>query len=232
MRKSDNTSKCDPQNFRCICQASHSLANNTQFDQQCVMDGCTGDLGKEEFLDYLIYQCRQVNHNLTDIPKQWEPYLPVSFPKPSATSSTASSTASSAAFLPLSHAPSRQLSDGAKAGIGIGVLAVLAILAALGVTFYRAKMKVKEVQKRNAELVDRQSAHGVSAYIRKTIGKSTASLPVTEGGTTLVGEAYSKGRSLSSGYPPGPWARGPGGLQRLHSESEYGDELQKEAHIG
>jgi len=185
-----------------------------------------------EFLDYLIYQCRQVNHNLTDIPKQWEPYLPVSFPKPSATSSTASSTASSAAFLPLSHAPSRQLSDGAKAGIGIGVLAVLAILAALGVTFYRAKMKVKEVQKRNAELVDRQSAHGVSAYIRKTIGKSTASLPVTEGGTTLVGEAYSKGRSLSSGYPPGPWARGPGGLQRLHSESEYGDELQKEAHIG
>ncbi|KAF2850320.1 hypothetical protein T440DRAFT_555226 [Plenodomus tracheiphilus IPT5] len=153
MRKGDNKPMCDNEDFKCICKVSNSMAKNTQFDQQCVLDECTGDISKE-------------------------------------------------------------------AGISIGILAVLAILIVLGITFYRAKRKVKQVQKRNAELVDRQSAHGVSAYIRNLTGKSTASLPLTEGGTTMIGGPLGLGkksvaRSLGVGE----------GLQRRCSESEYGDEI-------
>lgn len=57
------------------------------------------------------------------------------------------------------------------------------------------------MQKRNAELVDGQSRHGVSEYIRSLVG--------TEEGSTVVEDADARGAE-----------RG----QRRYSESVYGEE--------
>lgn len=105
------------------------------------------------------------------------------------------------------------------------MLVALVILAALGITFYRAKKKVKEVQKRNAELVDRQSAHGVSAYIRKTTGKSTISLPATEGGAAVIGGSSPVHGGPPRQYPPVSWTEGPESVRGRYSRSEFEDEV-------
>ncbi|KAI8938578.1 hypothetical protein NX059_004457 [Plenodomus lindquistii] len=226
MKNGTNKPMCDHLDFKCICIASNSLVNNTQFDQQCVLDDCTGDIGKEEFIAYLIYQCRLADKTLIDIPKQWEPYLPPSYQTKDASPSPSATTTVITA-LPVNYAPAHSITDGAKAGIGMGALFAVIILAALGITFYRAKKKVKQVQKRNAELVDQQSAHGVSAYIRNLKGKSTASL--TEGGTTVIGEPPFKvmkdlPQSPTLAKATVPWSENPGDLQRQCSKSDYGDE--------
>ncbi|KAH9880968.1 hypothetical protein J1614_001461 [Plenodomus biglobosus] len=223
MRNRGNTPTCNDQDFKCICLVSNSMANNTQFDQQCVLDDCTGDIAKEEFMDYLTFQCSLANKTLTDIPKQWEPYLP-SFYKTSSATPSLPTASGIVAPLPPPYSRPEPLSDGAKAGVGIGVLATLVIFVALVITFYRAKKKVKQVQKRNAELVDRQSAHGVSAYIRNLTGKSSISLPMTEGGTTMIGEPQLVLSPVML-EPKVPWSEHPTEVQRQYSESDYGDEI-------
>ncbi|KAH9874061.1 hypothetical protein IAQ61_004689 [Plenodomus lingam] len=162
MKKGPDKAKCRHQDFQCICLASNSLADNTQFDQQCVLDDCMGDIAKEEFLDYLTYQCSLGNRSLLDIPKQWQPYLPTSLlPSPISTpfpSSPISISPSSPLPPPTPiPIPIPHLSPGAKAGIALSILATLAGFTALGFTFLRARRKVRVVLKRNAELVDRQN---------------------------------------------------------------------------
>lgn len=45
--KNDHKPMCRPDDLECICRASNSLANNTEFDQRCVLDSCYGDIGHE-----------------------------------------------------------------------------------------------------------------------------------------------------------------------------------------
>lgn len=51
-RQEDDSSPCPADDFDCICKASNSLANNSQFNQQCVFDECKLDTGREGALKF------------------------------------------------------------------------------------------------------------------------------------------------------------------------------------
>jgi hypothetical protein len=45
--KPHGASTCNPADLDCICKADNRFEGNIEFDQQCVLDECFGDLGKE-----------------------------------------------------------------------------------------------------------------------------------------------------------------------------------------
>ncbi|KAI4961287.1 hypothetical protein J4E86_000314 [Alternaria arbusti] len=150
----------------CICKASNSLEHNTEFNQQCVLDACYGDIGREEFLDSLFYHCKKVDKELVDIPKRWEPYLPVTFP--SAPDSTASDP-KNAAPAP----PGVKLNVQSIVGIVIGALLVLGIVFVLLWLWWKKKREAKKLRVENAQMLDAMNPDGFSNRIITLRGHSS-----------------------------------------------------------
>ncbi|KAH6882032.1 hypothetical protein BKA58DRAFT_372599 [Alternaria rosae] len=151
----------------CICKASNSLEHNTEFNQQCVLDACYGDIGREEFLDSLFYHCKKVDKELIDIPKRWEPYLPVTFP-----SATPDSTTSG----PKNPAPAPadvKLNVQSIVGIVIGVLLVLGIVFGLLWLWWKKKREAKKLRVENAQMLDAIHPDGFSNRINTLRGHSS-----------------------------------------------------------
>lgn len=46
-KKSQGEPSCSTGDLDCTCKVSNSLEKNTEFDQQCVLDACYGDIGRE-----------------------------------------------------------------------------------------------------------------------------------------------------------------------------------------
>ncbi|KAF1939833.1 hypothetical protein EJ02DRAFT_244168 [Clathrospora elynae] len=147
-QKDDHSPICTPDDLECICKASNSFTNNTEFDEGCVYDECYGDIGKEEFLDSLIYHCHKVNKDLVDIPRRWEPYLPASGASSSAPLNGPSSSTAVPAVAP---APS-QLPDSAIAGIAVAAFLAISILFGLAKLYWDTRKKANELKVANAQL--------------------------------------------------------------------------------
>ncbi|RAR03521.1 hypothetical protein DDE83_008189 [Stemphylium lycopersici] len=157
-KKPQGEPSCRPQDLDCICKASASLENNTEFDQQCVLEHCFGDIGREEFLDNLVYHCEKVDKQLTDIPKRWEPYLPPRFP-------TESDAPTSPSAEPATSTPTNTLSTGAIAGTVVAAVIVLIILIGLVKLYWDTKKKAKKLRVANAQLQDATNPDGASRRI-------------------------------------------------------------------
>lgn len=153
----------------------------------------------------LLYRCQKVNTPLVDIPRQWEAYIPDAAKPQSPPINTTSP-------LPLQSSTVQpfHLSDGAIAGLSVGVVVALTLFLALSLKFWRTKKKAADLTKKNAILIDERSEHGVASYIRGLWDKSTVSLNATDNNTTLVGSPVL--------VPPQ--------LQRQYSESVYEDEIR------
>lgn len=154
---------CTPSDLDCICKTSHSLEKNTEFNQQCVLDTCYGDIGREEFLDNLIYHCKKVGYTLTDIPKRWEPYLPSSFP--TTTSPGAPVLTSPSPPSPSPAASKNSFGPSAIAGTVVAATAVLTILLCLAKLYWNTRKKASRLRVENAQLHDATNPEGVSRRI-------------------------------------------------------------------
>ncbi|KAI4705528.1 hypothetical protein J4E81_000411 [Alternaria sp. BMP 2799] len=151
----------------CICKASNSLEHNTEFNQQCVLDACYGDIGREEFLDSLYYHCKKVDKELIDIPKRWEPYLPVTFPTTTPDSSPDDSKNSTSAPAGV------KLNPQSIVGIVIGVLLVLCMVFGLLWLWWKKKREAKKLRVENAQMLDAMNPDGFSNRIHTLRGDSS-----------------------------------------------------------
>jgi hypothetical protein len=119
-----------------------------------------------EFLDSLFYHCKKVNKELVDIPKRWEPYLPVTFP-----------SATPAAAPPVDPkdpaSASRKLSGGAIGGIVAAAALILLIVLGLVKLWWDTKKKANTLRKDNAKLQDATNPEGMSMRINTLISDSS-----------------------------------------------------------
>lgn len=120
-----------------------------------------------EFLDSLFYHCKKVDKELIDIPKRWEPYLPVTFP-----SATPDSTTSD----PKNPAPAPtgvKLNAQSIVGIVIGVLLVLGIVFGLLWLWWKKKREAKRLRVENAQMLDAIHPDGFSNRVNTLRGRSS-----------------------------------------------------------
>ncbi|CAO2652279.1 Nn.00g005620.m01.CDS01 [Neocucurbitaria sp. VM-36] len=213
----DHSPSCVTDDLECICKASNSLAHNTQFNQQCVFNECYGDIGLR---GPLIHHCTKVDRELIDIPDRWKVYLPDSQSltttsplTPTTLATTATNTTSTTptinlpASLPSNNTPQIHLPSGAIAGIAIGASLIIAVLAAMGTVYWKARKKARKLTRENAILVDRTSAHGASARIEKVLeggegGVGERGSVAATGSTTLM-DRSGRGTLVSTGRPEG-----------------------------
>ena len=184
--KSQGEALCVMGDLDCICKVSNSLEHNTEFNQQCVLDACYGDIGREgkscyvkykptsfttnlatEFLDSLFYHCKKVDKELIDIPKRWEPYLPVTFPSATPDSSPNDSKN------PTSAPAGVKLNPQSIVGIVIGVLLVLGMVFALLWLWWKKKREAKKLRVENAQMLDAMNPDGFSNRIHTLRGHSS-----------------------------------------------------------
>ncbi|KAF1836503.1 hypothetical protein BDW02DRAFT_646054 [Decorospora gaudefroyi] len=225
-RKPQDEPTCDAENLECICKASNSLANNTEFDQQCVLDHCFGDIGREEFLDSIIYHCDKVQNPLIDIPKRWEPYLPARYTLPNPLATTAATP--SPPDKPSSSSSSK-FGTGAIIGTALASALVLAILLGLAKLYHDTKKKAHRLKVENAELHDVTNPDGASRRITALMsGASTPSYDSpADDGFARTGDrgGYDGGDTTIVGSPRGPnvYELGPGPYKEYaESEAESG----------
>ncbi|KAL1799358.1 hypothetical protein ACET3X_003395 [Alternaria dauci] len=174
---------CNTSDLDCICKVSNSLEKNTEFDQQCVLDDCYGDIGREEFLDSLFYHCKKVNKELVDIPKRWEPYLPANFP--SATPAADPSVDSNGG-VENAHGHFK-LSGGAIGGIVAAAIVVLLVVLGLMKLWWDSRKKANTLKKDNAMLQDATNPEGISMRINTLMSDSAIPEFASHRNTTSAG---------------------------------------------
>ncbi|KAG9193540.1 hypothetical protein G6011_03575 [Alternaria panax] len=244
-KKPQGEPSCSTGDLDCICKASNSLEKNTEFDQQCVLDACYGDIGKEEFLESLVYHCKKVNKQLTGIPQRWEPYLPATFPT---ATPDAAPPVNSKGPVPVpaapAHAPFR-LSGGAIAGIVTAAILVLVLVLGLLKLWWDSRKKANTLKKDNAKLQDATNPEGMSMRINTLISDSSipefasrrdttsagrGADPSTYGASayndaTLIGSPRSTNGYLSPGNSATPHGhKYYGAKTEDYNMSEYGDD--------
>ncbi|KAI1675925.1 hypothetical protein L13192_02672 [Pyrenophora tritici-repentis] len=236
---------CNPSDLSCICHASNSLAQNTQFDQLCVLDACYGDLGREEFLESLMYNCGKVGLALTDVPKRWEVYLPSTYPSTSSVSPTSSSSATSSSpslstssptaslspslpfTTPLQTPRPYSLSTPAIAGTATAATFTLILLALLALLYYRSKKKAKKLRVENAVLVDATHPEGVGGRIEVLMDRRRGDDGFEEEGT-LVGSPTGE----SFGVGGGKWYGGGRFIAGAAAAGDVGMRIQEKNYGG
>ncbi|CAN9226853.1 unnamed protein product [Alternaria alternata] len=237
-KKPQGEPSCNTGDLDCICKVSNSLEKNTEFDQQCVLDACYGDIGREEFLDSLFYHCKKVNKELIDIPKRWEPYLPATFP--SATPASVPPVDSNGSVSESARQPFK-LTGGAIGGIVTAAVVVLIIVAGLIKLWWDSRKKANTLKKDNAKLQDATNPEGMSMRINTLIsdssipefasrrdtasagrGADTSTYHASVYDATLIGSPRSMDVHPVHGYGTAP--REYGTKTEDYNMSEYGDD--------
>jgi cytoskeletal protein RodZ len=167
-------------------------------------------------LDSLYYHCKKVDKELVDISIHWEPYLPATYPKPTA-GPTPTNPQNPAA------APARpKLNAGSIVGIVIGVLVVLAVVLGLLRLWWNKKREAKKLRKENARLQDVTNPDGMSHRIN-TIISDQSFRSFADGNGSAYNDATLIGSPTSAtALPTSPTSP----TNRLPPFKEYGTDEQ------
>jgi hypothetical protein len=118
-------------------------------------------------MDAFVYACYEANKTLADINDQWRPYIPTWYPistkTPSGNPSPTTSASTTATII--TGAPTTTLSEGAIAGIAVGAIGAVIIMAICGFFFWRAKKKLKRKSREVAQMADALQHDGVQRRI-------------------------------------------------------------------
>jgi hypothetical protein len=172
-------------------------------------------------MDAFAYACYKTNKTFADINDQWRPYIPTWYPIPTNTptgSSSPTNRASTTATV-LTSAPTATLSEGAIAGIAVGSLGALIIMAVCGFFLWRAKKKLERKSREVAQMADALQQDGVQRRIDELRygseshdSLSTAGVAKRPGQQGVYGHytpASYSGEEYISTVPPRPPLRGP-----------------------
>jgi hypothetical protein len=96
---------------------------------------------------------------------QWRPYVPSWYPLSSSSATPSSPAGPSATATIITGAPTPTLSEGAIAGIAVGGLAVVILMAICGFCFWRSNKKLKRKSREVAHMADALQQGGVAQRI-------------------------------------------------------------------
>jgi hypothetical protein len=96
---------------------------------------------------------------------QWRPYIPSWYPLSSSSATPNSTAGPSATATIIAGAPTPALSEGAIAGIAVGGLAVVVLMAICGFCFWRSNKKLKRKSREVAHMADALQQGGVAQRI-------------------------------------------------------------------
>jgi hypothetical protein len=122
---------------------------------------------KTEWMDVFAYACYEANKTLVDINDQWRPYIPTWYPMPTGTTTGSSSptVGASTAATVITGLPTTFLSEGSIAGITVGAIGAVTIMAICGFFFWRNKKKLKRKSREVAQMADALQQDGVQRRI-------------------------------------------------------------------
>jgi hypothetical protein len=195
-------------------------------------------------MDAFAYACYEVNKTLVDINDQWRPYIPTWYPistkTPNSNPSPTTSTSTTATII--AGAPTTTLSEGAIAGIAVGALGAVIIMAICGFFFWRAKKKLKRKSREVAQMADALQQDGVQRRIDElrygSESHNSSSAVGVAKSTPVHQDVYGHYNSASDGEgeyistvpPPPPPMRGPRSRHNSLGTTAVGTSLPTDAY--
>jgi hypothetical protein len=116
-------------------------------------------------MDAFAYACYKDNNLLIDMNDQWRPYVPNWYPMSSSFVTPTGTAAPSAAATIITGTPKPALSEGAIAGIVVGSLAAVTLMAICGVCLWSSNKKLKRKSREVAHMADALQQGGVAQRI-------------------------------------------------------------------
>jgi hypothetical protein len=116
-------------------------------------------------MESFAYACYQDSLLLADINDQWRPYIPSWYPMKASSSPNSTAGGPSSTATIITGAPTTSLSEGAIAGIAVGGLAAVILMAICGFCFWRSNKKLKRKSREVAHMADALQQGGVAQRI-------------------------------------------------------------------